>query len=101
MRQIYEILGFTKTQWCRSYWLSALPGHYGVQIYAKRRGEKKAKVWVGMYSNERHLAVMKSLDYSWKDWEGMGQDNRIKLLQPLVDEFWKNHKSWETIYDYK
>ena len=99
--KIYEILGFTKTQWSRGCWLSALPDYSGTELYAKRKGDKKARLWIVMHSDTRHLAIAQSLDYSQDEWDKVRQDERIKILQPMVDEFYKNYNDWELIYDYK
>jgi len=96
----WRALGFTAKQWKNSIWVSAIENYTpypteGFWIYAKRKGDKYKKLWIGIDDPKRKIAVLKSLDMSVKEWKKTTQDERQKIFAPLIKEFYEKYWKWE------
>ena len=98
----YEVLGFTSGQWEKAIWLSCWDDRVGgFWIYARRKDDYRKKLWVGIYDNDRKLAIIRSLDMSVAEWDKLGNDERKEMLKSLYDKFWEKYWNWEVINDDK
>jgi len=96
---IAERFGFSNRQWEKCWWLSAIEGG-SFNIFARRKGDSRRKVWVGIYEPERRLGIIMPLTLSFDKWDKTLNDKRKEICQDMVNKYWEKYNNWEIIdYD--